>query len=151
MNAKQISYGLAASVFAMLIGICPFPAAAADDDSANETPRFIERFDQNDDGVVTIEEFPGPERRFDSLDSNGDGTISADEAPQGPPPRRPDPATLIADFDKDGDGQLSLDEFPGPDRHFERMDSDEDGALTEEELKAGRSGRRCKRNWQESK
>lgn len=140
MNVKNISSFLLIFAFAMLMGIWPALALAADSDSANESSLFIQRFDKNDDGVVSIDEFPGPERHFDRLDSNGDGAIDADEAPQRPPRHRPDPKELMTDFDEDGDGQLSLEEFPGPDHHFERLDSDGDGVLTSEELLAGRPG-----------
>lgn len=149
MNVKSISTFLAVFALAMLFGIWPALALAADSDSANESSLFIQRFDENGDGGVTIDEFPGSERRFDRLDSNGDGTIDADEAPQRPPRHRPDPEELMADFDEDGDGQLSLEEFPGPDHHFERLDSDDDGALTSEELLAGRPGHNRNRHGSE--
>ena len=36
--------------------------------------------DANDDGVITLDEFPGRMRdRFDSVDANGDGTPSASQ------------------------------------------------------------------------
>lgn len=47
--------------------------------------RFIERFDKNHDNKVSIEEFKGRVKRFQSLDKNGDGYLTADEAPTGPP------------------------------------------------------------------
>lgn len=62
------------------------------------------------------------EKIFSGADSNGDGSLTADEiatdmAAHAPPVRRSgtDPATLAADLvktaDTDGDGALSLDEF----------------------------------------
>ncbi|WP_081695410.1 hypothetical protein [Psychromonas sp. SP041] len=47
--------------------------------------RFIERFDKNHDNKVSIEEFKGRAKRFQSLDQNGDGYLTADEAPTDPP------------------------------------------------------------------
>lgn len=44
--------------------------------------KFLERFDENRDGVVTREEFPGDPRRFDRLDANGDGQIDRREIQQ---------------------------------------------------------------------
>ncbi|MES9905923.1 MAG: hypothetical protein ABW168_25020 [Sedimenticola sp.] len=53
---------------------------------------FIERLDQDGDGRVSRSEFDGPKERFGFHDRNGDGYLSEDEAPQGPPMgRRPPP------------------------------------------------------------
>ncbi|MCF7848372.1 MAG: sulfatase-like hydrolase/transferase [Kiritimatiellales bacterium] len=46
---------------------------------------FLERFDANKDGQVTKEEFTGPAERFPTLDKDGNGIISKDEIPTGPP------------------------------------------------------------------
>jgi hypothetical protein len=48
--------------------------------------RFIERLDRDGDGRVSRSEFNGPRDRFGFHDSNGDGYLTLDEAPQGPPP-----------------------------------------------------------------
>jgi len=50
--------------------------------------RFIERLDTNEDGKVSQAEFDGPAHHFRKLDRNGDGFLSQDEAPQGPPSGR---------------------------------------------------------------
>jgi len=47
---------------------------------------FLQRFDRNQDGKVTREEFDGPPRRFSTLDLDGDGSVSRDEAAQAGPP-----------------------------------------------------------------
>lgn len=52
------------------------------------TGGFIAHNDKNNDGKVSRTEFSGPAERFDLLDKNGDGFISADEAPTGPPSNR---------------------------------------------------------------
>ena len=49
---------------------------------------FMQNEDRNKDGKVTREEFRGPAEHFDHLDKNGDGVITEDEAPTGPPDRR---------------------------------------------------------------
>lgn len=51
-------------------------------------PGFIKRLDANADGKVSRAEFDGPARHFRHLDRDGDGMISSQEAPSGPPSRR---------------------------------------------------------------
>ena len=46
---------------------------------------FIQRFDGDNDGKVSDSELPGPDEVFRFLDQDGDGYISLNEAPQGPP------------------------------------------------------------------
>ncbi len=43
-----------------------------------------EAFDEDGDGHLSIDEFPGPEEHFEHMDSNGDGYIDEDEVPRGP-------------------------------------------------------------------
>ena len=53
--------------------------------AAEPTGDFFDDFDADGDGVVSSEEFDGPEDHFSNLDANADGYISADEGPTGPP------------------------------------------------------------------
>ncbi|MEA2068753.1 MAG: DUF1566 domain-containing protein [Verrucomicrobiota bacterium] len=50
--------------------------------------RFMNRADRNGDGKVSKGEFRGPAEHFAYLDKDGNGTITEDEAPTGPPPNR---------------------------------------------------------------
>lgn len=124
---------------------------------------FIARLDTDGDGLVSKTEFDGPAKHFSQFDANGDGYISAEEAPAGPPPggRKPGPeqsdkpeapppqgdgdqpapppcekGSLITRLDVDGDGLVSASEFDGPEDVFEHLDSNADGYISEEEAKA---------------
>ncbi|MDF7826578.1 hypothetical protein P4B35_21285 [Pontiellaceae bacterium B12227] len=46
---------------------------------------FVARLDKDGDGRVSAKEFDGPDEHFTQADQNGDGYISEDEAPDGPP------------------------------------------------------------------
>ena len=50
--------------------------------------KFIERLDKNEDGKVSSAEFHGKNAQFNHLDKNGDGYITIDEAPTGPPNKK---------------------------------------------------------------
>ena len=50
-------------------------------------PHWFEIMDKNKDGKVSRDEFVGPEERFKSRDTNGDGSITAAEAGAGGKPR----------------------------------------------------------------
>ncbi len=63
---------------------------APDEERGRPYPRddFVARLDRDGNGLVSREEFDGPAERFPDHDTDGDGFISADEAPYGPPQRR---------------------------------------------------------------
>jgi Ca2+-binding EF-hand superfamily protein len=99
---------------------------------------FIQHFDQDGDGLVSSEEFPGNQEQFQRLDLDGDGYLDITQAPKRPPHRPVDPETLLSEWDADQDGYLSADEFPGPEDHFYDLDADGDGLLSQQELVEGR-------------
>jgi Ca2+-binding EF-hand superfamily protein len=101
---------------------------------------FIQRFDQDGDGLVSLDEFPGNQEQFERLDLDGDGYLDIGQTPKRPPHRPVDPQELMTELDTNGDGYLSTEEFPGPEDHFNELDSDEDGFLSQEELVNGRPG-----------
>ena len=100
--------------------------------SAVHANGFIDRFDRDQDGVVTMDEFPGPDRIFDKIDSDGDGIITETEAAAAPRPGRGG-QFFIDRFDQDGDGLVSLEEFPRTEALFAMLDADGDGYISEDE------------------
>jgi Ca2+-binding EF-hand superfamily protein len=96
--------------------------------------KFIQHFDEDDDGMVSGEEYPGPEEEFASLDADGDGKINADEAPSR--------GGFLRKHDKNKDGKISKEEFiAGLEERFTRLDKNQDGYLDESELPKGHPGR----------
>ncbi len=64
----------------------PPPRRGNDQQGSQKGDGFVKRLDKDADGKVSLEEFDGPADHFSHMDKNGDGFISEDEAPTGPPP-----------------------------------------------------------------
>ena len=122
-------------------GMCAGRAAA---EPGARVTRMFERLDANNDGVITKDEFKGPEQAFARMDANGDGKVTQEEATQAAGQFREragrlmDPAKrwemMLERHDANQDGKLTKDEFPGPDELFARIDANGDGAITEDEM-----------------
>lgn len=120
---------------------------------------FLGRHDGNGDGKLAREEWKGPEEVFDMMDENDDGVVTREEFKTrmrnrggfsgrpggfgGPPgefgqrgsPQRPpqefDVAALLRLLDTDRNGNVSKEEFQ---EFFKWCDSDENGSLNKDEL-----------------
>lgn len=101
-----------------------------------EHPGFLARLDADGDGKVSRQEFDGPPEHFADFDRNRDGFVAADEAPKGPPPRRPGPARFLERLDHDSDGKVSREEFDGPEERFDDLDKNGDGFIDRAEAPA---------------
>jgi Ca2+-binding EF-hand superfamily protein len=112
------------------------------------------RGDANGDGVITLDEFQGPDEVFGEWDTDGDGSLTREEIAAGwakrreemglegrPPRRAPEGRRGFGKVDADGDGLISREEFPGPDEVFDRVDADGDGFISEEERASARPPR----------
>lgn len=111
--------------------------------------RFIQHFDQNQDGRVSASEFPGPQENFSQLDQNSDGYIDATEAP-----RKRQRAGMrngggfMKRFDTDGNGKISREEFTtSAASHFDRLDKNGDGYIDESEVPQGPPPRGRRNKW----
>jgi len=99
--------------------------------------QMLQRFDQDGDGTISQDEWPGREEMFGRLDADGDGVITAEEV-QAIQQQQPAPAerpnlilTLIRVMDENGDGQVSAEEWA--DFHAQ-ADADEDAMLSQDEF-----------------
>ena len=140
--------------------------AAANAPGGQVANRF-KAMDKDGDGKVTRAEFTGPPGVFAAADADGDGALTleelaryagqpvpkdATEAPKGKPeaPKaEPSPAAgpfaqRLRAMDKDGDGKVSRAEFTGRPAMFDRLDRNNDGYITRDELPGANLGAAAK-------
>lgn len=133
--------------------------AMADDgrDGARERDRGAsfqagERFaraDTDGDRLISLEEFQtGVSTRFATLDADGDGLVTpAEMVAQRERAREERAAQRMARIDTNEDGALSLDEMTAAsEARFARMDRNDDGALERREVRRGFGGERGERD-----
>jgi len=103
---------------------------------------FFNRLDSNSDGSIARDEFGGD--RLDTLrtaDENQDGTLSQEELANYLMKREFERRAerLAGQFDIDGDGQVTLAEIENQQgKHFALLDRNDDGQLSQDELRRGR-------------
>jgi hypothetical protein len=122
------------------VALLATPALAQSDTAAPaakpiRTTTGMMRYDANKDGIVDRAEWnAGQQARFQELDKNGDGKISAQEfSPGGTTDKR---EAAFRRLDADRDGAVTQTEFMAQaDRNFARCDSDKDGKITTAECR----------------
>lgn len=110
---------------------------------------FFKRLDRNGDGKVTLDEIPEQrkeifERMLARLDKNGDKSVTLDEfkAARGARPTdrpgqgqpRVQIGALMRTLDTNGDGKLSKEEIAAAPSVLKKVDANEDGEVTADEL-----------------
>ena len=99
----------------------------------------VAQADKDGDGKLSKEEaaaMPRLAKQFDQIDANKDGFISKDEMHA---MRAKHDGERVARADTDRDGSISraeADRFPKLKENFDKLDSNKDGVLSKEELKA---------------
>ncbi|MEL6364702.1 MAG: EF-hand domain-containing protein [Pseudomonadota bacterium] len=130
--------------------------AEEDERRGPKPPLPIKEIDTDDDGAISKDELAAFQAaRFAEIDTNEDGQLTKDELEAAKDAanertgerrrggRRMGPGDGFDRMDKDKSGALSQDEFAAPmDWMFSRLDADEDGLVTEEELENARGRRR---------
>lgn len=106
---------------------------------------MFDTIDADKDGKLSYAELEANRKaEFDAADANKDGTLSAEELSARALARFQEKLAertqaMLDNMDNDGNGSLSADEMgdgPGM-RNFARIDSDNDGFITKEEIQAG--------------
>lgn len=126
------AFGLATAALAAHADPGPFPQ------HRGGFQRLLEAADTNGDGVLSRDEaLAFAAKRFDALDANHDGQLTAEEVRASLRQKR---AAHWKKIDTDGDGRISLAEAqanaPRLARNFTRIDANGDGYITPEELHA---------------
>ena len=120
------------------IGIATVPGAALAQ-SGEGIADAIERADRNNDGVVSKAEFVAYRAsQFDRFDRNNDGYLSRADIPRFV--RNPERfLSRVEPYDFNGDGRVSRAEYNrGPTIAFDRVDTDGDNRVTQNELAAAK-------------
>jgi Ca2+-binding EF-hand superfamily protein len=123
----------------IVLGLCALPAAAFAQPSAESMAARLGEADADHDGAVTKDELlQYRAKQFARLDRNGDGVITAEDRPRLAAGRNGRPS-LFDQFDVNKDGKIDRAEFvDGPTPVFDKADSNGDGVLSADELKAAR-------------
>ena len=113
--------------------------------AAGRRDRGFAMIDADKDGKITYAELEAHRKaEFDAADTNKDGALDADELSARALARFQEKLAertqgMLDNMDNDGSGSLSPDEMgqgPGM-RNFARIDADNDGFVTKEEIQAG--------------
>lgn len=112
--------------------------------------RLLEHADADGNGVISQDEFNGPEHAFARLDANQDGQITQEETLAVTPRQgrqageagmqrgnaNPEQGwqRMLERHDADKSGTISQDEFMGRDEVFDAIDANDDGQISEDEL-----------------
>jgi Ca2+-binding EF-hand superfamily protein len=131
-------------VFVLAFCLSSGPLYAA---SSHGEGKFFRLFDSNQDSVVTKDELNSAGKtRFEEMDADANGVVSADEFKQHMSKHHQDyKQRRFSMIDVNGDAQISQDEFLAykrqrAEKRFTAMDADGDGLVSVQEFSSQRSG-----------
>lgn len=98
----------------------------------------LRKMDVNNDGAISRDEWKGKPKGFERIDRDNDNIINREEAMAAGKHGR---QAGLKRMDENNDRQISRNEWKGDPEAFGRLDVNNDGILTREELKARRGSR----------
>lgn len=120
-----------------LVALPGMALAGQDGHRAQKMEQRFQQMDQDGNGLVSEQEFADHRaERITKADQNGDGQLSEAEFLASAQSRMQERARrMFARLDQDQDGSLSGDELTAKGPMFEKLDANGDGALSLEEMR----------------
>ena len=151
MKGKMIT----GSGIAVLVSCLALPALAAqatDSDESRPRPRRGDhtrpdaeerwkQLDQDNDGRISRSEWQRNEQAFDRMDADKDGFLTKEELRSAAREFRGKRRSGLQEMDADADGNISRSEWKGKEEMFNRLDANNDGVLSRDELREARKRR----------
>ena len=138
---------------AVLVCCLAMPAMAAQGTESQESgpkpnrrgyhtrPEAEERWkklDQDNDGRISRSEWQRNEQAFDRMDADKDGFLTKEELRLAVREFRGKHRNGLREMDADADGNISRSEWKGKEETFKRLDTNNDGLLSRDELREAR-------------
>jgi Ca2+-binding EF-hand superfamily protein len=99
----------------------------------------MKRMDTNNDGKISRDEWRRKSQAFDKLDSDNDGFLTREELSAAAVRTRKTRKRGLKQMDANSDSKISRDEWKGNAKRFDRLDTDQNGVISQEEFDARRT------------
>ena len=141
MNIRTITTALALSLAVAA------PALMADAKSDAKKTASVDKwfvdYDRNRDGILTIEEFTPGKSFFRALDTDSNGSLTAEEAKAALLAQPKKESVNWKKLDTNGDGYITVREWEGEAAEFDELDLDGDRVLSKYDRDLAKEKRRA--------
>jgi len=139
-------------VLASCLALPALAAQGTDSDESRPRPRRgdhtrpdaeerWEKLDQDNDGKISRAEWQRNEQAFNRMDADKDGFLTKEELRSAAGEFRGRHRNGLKGMDTDADGNISRSEWKGKEETFNRLDANNDGVLSRDELRGARKRR----------